>query len=184
LAEDILGLGRELGDASTAFVAPEAAQHTWYPNSFLAPLAQNEPWLGSAIAKVGACVARCIAAGIPNDQIAIVGFSQGACLATEFVARNPSRYFAVIAFTGGLIGPPGMDLRHTGSLSGTPVLLSSGDPDPHVPWSRVQETDVALTEMGAIVHKLRYGNRSHTILPAEIDAARKLLRHESSPVAS
>jgi predicted esterase len=180
--EDILMLGQELiedaNDAHTALLAPQAAQHTWYPNSFLAPLAQNEPWLSSAIGKVGACVEQCLAAGVPKDHIAIVGFSQGACLASEFVARNPSRYGAVVAFTGGLIGPPGMDLHHPGSLDKTPVLLSSGDPDPHVPWERVEETRRIFTEMGADVHAVRYPNRPHTVLPEEIHNARNLLEKQ------
>jgi phospholipase/carboxylesterase len=175
-AQDILGLGMELGDASTAYLAPQAAQHTWYPNSFLAPLAQNEPWLSSAIAKVNACVARSLAAGIKPERIAIAGFSQGACLASEFVAGHPGRYGALVAFTGSLIGPMGMDLRHPGQLDGTPVLLSSGDPDPHVPWERVRATAEVFTGMGAAVQTARYPNRPHTILREEIESARDLIR--------
>jgi predicted esterase len=174
-AEDILSIAIKLADADTALIAPQAAQHTWYPNSFLAPIDQNQPWLDSAIAKIRLCVAQCIAAGINTDQIAIVGFSQGACLATEFVARNPARYCAVIAFTGGLLGPPGMDLSHTGNLQGTPILLSSGDPDPHVPWQRVQESAIALEEMGGSVRAMRYANRPHTILQEELQTAKTLL---------
>jgi phospholipase/carboxylesterase len=175
-AQDILGLGTELGDASTAYLAPQAAQQTWYPNSFLAPIAQNEPWLSSAIARVNVCVARSLAAGIKLERIAIIGFSQGACLASEFVARHPGRYGALVVFTGGLIGPLGMDLRHPGQLDGTPVLLSSGDPDPHVPWERVRATAEVLTEMGGAVQTARYPNRPHTILREEIEAARDLIR--------
>ena len=174
-AEDILGLGQYLGDAQTAFVAPQAAGHTWYPNSFLAPIPENEPWLTSALAKVGACVDQCLAAGVQRERIAIVGFSQGACLASEFTARNPARYWAVVAFTGGLIGPPGTTFQHFGDLQGTPVLLSSGDPDPHVPWERVVETGVVLSKMRAEVKSKRYANRPHTVMPEEVSAAQALL---------
>jgi phospholipase/carboxylesterase len=174
-AQDILDLGRELGDPETALIAPQAAGNTWYPNSFLAPLDQNEPWLNSAIAKVVNCVEQCLAAGLGKEHIAIIGFSQGACLASEFVARNPTRYGALIAFTGGLIGPRGIDLHHPGSLMETPVLLSSGDPDSHVPWARVQETQQVLQEMGAIVCIAHYPNRPHTITAAEVIQAREVL---------
>jgi predicted esterase len=58
---------------------------------------------------------------------------------------------------------------------GTPVLLSSSDPDPDVPWKRVQETARELTAMGAIVHTQRCPGRPHTILPEELQAARSLL---------
>ena len=182
-AQDILGLASEFPE-SIAYLAPQAAGNTWYPYSFLAPLEQNEPWLSSALAKVESVVAGCEAAGIPRERIIILGFSQGAALATEFVARHPGRYGALIAFTGGLIGPPGMDLHHPGSLEGTPALLSSGDPDPHVPWARVEASAHELERMGARVQLNRYPGRPHTILGEEVSAARDmlsaLLQHETA----
>jgi len=42
-------------DASTsgvAAVAPQAAGYTWYPQSFLAPMEMNQPYLDSALARV------------------------------------------------------------------------------------------------------------------------------------
>lgn len=174
-AEDILGLAQEMHHDGFAYVAPQAANHTWYPFSFLAPIEQNEPWLSSALGKITAVVDQCVSSGVPRERVAILGFSQGACLATEFVARNPSRYAALIAFTGGLIGPPGSDLHHAGSVAGMPALFSSGDPDPHVPWSRVQESAQELERMGAQVSLTRHPGRPHTILPSEVEAADKLL---------
>src|SRR6202012_3341271 len=133
-AEDILSLAQPLYQEGLTYLAPQAAGHSWYPNSFLAPREANEPWLSSALAKVDSIVAEIEAAGIPRDRIAVAGFSQGACLATEFVASNPARYAGLVAFTGGLIGPLDGNLHHEGSLAGTPALFLSGDPDPHVPW--------------------------------------------------
>ena len=63
-AQSILSLYEELALPDVAALAPQAANHTWYPNSFLAPIAQNEPWLSSAIAKVRACVESVASAGI------------------------------------------------------------------------------------------------------------------------
>src|SRR6185437_1195168 len=48
-AQDILGLAWQFTVRDVAYVAPQAAESTWYPYSFLAPLQQNEPWLGSAL---------------------------------------------------------------------------------------------------------------------------------------
>ena len=175
-AEDILSLANELYVPQLAYLAPQAAGNTWYPYSFLSPVAQNEPWLTSALRKVEAIVRTANDAGIPSDRIVIGGFSQGACLATEFVARHPKRYAGLIAFTGGLIGPPGAELTHTGDLAGTPAFFGSGDPDPHVPWERVQESTRILAEMGAVVTARRYPNRPHTISPEEIDLAKTLIR--------
>ncbi|MGC2403300.1 MAG: dienelactone hydrolase family protein [Acidobacteriaceae bacterium] len=174
-AEDILSLATEMYDEHFAYLAPEAAGHAWYPYSFLAPIEQNEPWLSSALAKVGAIVEQARDAGIAQERIFVCGFSQGACLSSEFVARNPARYGGVIAFTGGLIGPPDADLRHSGSLDGMPALFSSGDPDPHVPWSRVVASAEQFTAMGADVRVQRYEGRPHTVLPQEIAFARQIL---------
>lgn len=65
--------------------------------------------------------------------------------------------------------------RHPGYLDGTMVLLSSGDPDPHVPWTRVEETAQQLRSMGASVYADRFPGRPHTVLPKELNAARSLL---------
>ena len=53
-----------------------------------------------------------------------------------------------------------------------PVLFSSGDPDPHVPWVRVAESARELTAMGAEVETRRYEGRPHTVLPEEVAEAR------------
>lgn len=174
-AEDILGLGQALAPGDWALLAPQAAGHTWYPYSFLAPRRENEPFLTSALAKVGALVAQALASGVPSERIVLAGFSQGACLATEFAGRHPRRYGAVLAFTGGLIGPPGEPIALTGDLAGTPVLLSSGDPDPHVPWARVEQTADLLTGIGANVTLRRHAGRPHTVLAEEIQESRRLL---------
>ena len=115
-AEDILGLATEMHDERFAYLAPQAAGNAWYPYSFMAPIEKNEPWLSSALAKVGTIVQQAVAAGLSRDRIFVCGFSQGACLSSEFVARNPARYGGLIALTGGLIGPPGADLHHDGDL--------------------------------------------------------------------
>ena len=147
-AEDILGLREEFGFADVEYLAPQAAGGAWYPYSFLAPIERNEPWLTASLAKVGETVADALRRGIAREKIVVAGFSQGACLASEFVARNAARYGGLIAFTGGLIGPPGTDFHYPGSLAGTPVFLGSGDPDPHVPWQRVQESATVLANLG------------------------------------
>ncbi len=72
--------------------APRAASGTWYPQRFLAPLAQNEPYLTSALSVLAEVVAELVARGISRERVVLAGFSQGACLALEFAARHPSRH--------------------------------------------------------------------------------------------
>ncbi len=174
-AEDILSLARAMYFPELAYLAPQAASNSWYPYSFLAPLEQNEPWLSSALKKVAKTLQIAKDAGIPATRIVMCGFSQGACLATEFVARHPERYAGLIAFTGGLIGPPGDELIHVGELKHTPVLFSSGDPDPHVPWQRVEQSAEVLSGMGAAVATRRHEGRPHTITSEELQLGRDLI---------
>ena len=179
-AEDILGLASAFELDNVAYLAPQAAGHTWYPLSFMAPRGANEPYLSSALAKLESVVASLEHAGFARDRIVIAGFSQGACLSTEFVVRHPAHYGGLIAFTGGLIGPPGSlpsgdDTASGAGFAGMPALLCSGDPDPHVPWQRVEESAFVLRSMGATVTTQRYPGRSHTITPEELGLARTLL---------
>jgi predicted esterase len=174
-ADDMLVLARDLYLPQLVYLAPQAAGNSWYPNSFMAPVAVNEPWLTSALRKVETTLQTVNGAGISADRIVIAGFSQGPCLATEFVARHPRRYAGLIALTGGLVGPPGADLTHTGDLAGTPAFFGSGDPDPHVPWERARQSAAILAVMGAAVTSRRYPNRPHTISGEEIDFAKGLI---------
>ena len=174
-AEDILGLGRELGNEYLAFFAPQAAEHSWYPYSFLALIQQNEPWLTSALNRLRSIIDDISNAGIERAKIVIAGFSQGACLATEFVARNPARYGGLLAFSGGLIGPPGTEFRYAGKLDGTPAFFGGVDPDAHVPWQRVQESAAVLAALSAEVIVKRYPGMPHAINQAELEQARNLI---------
>ncbi|HVS01404.1 MAG TPA: dienelactone hydrolase family protein [Thermoanaerobaculia bacterium] len=176
--EDMLGLARHLHHPELAYLAPEAAGRTWYPERFTAPREANEPWLGSALARVGALVEEIAAAGVPTEHQILLGFSQGACLACDLVARHPRRYGGLAALTGGLIGPPGTAFEDlTGDLAGTPAYLAGGDPDPHVPWSRVEETAEALRRLGAEVTVRRFPGLGHTVHPAQIAVVRRMVEN-------
>jgi len=175
-AADILSLAQEFYFPNLAYLAPEASGNSWYPFSFLAPIEKNEPWLTSALGKILAAIQSVGDAGIPAERVIVCGFSQGACLATEYIARHPKRYAGLIAFTGGLIGPPDANLSHAGDLAKTPVFFGSGDPDAHVPWERVQQSGHVLMEMGASVMARRYEGRPHTITRDEIEVAKQLIQ--------
>ena len=174
-AEDILGLAEEFDLADFAYLAPEAAGHTWYPYPFLTPIEQNEPWLTSALHEGGAHGGRrggsrhsarenrhrwLLARGMPDVDLRrqISGS-----------LRRSDRLH------GRLDWSAWNGLRLPGSLAGTPAFLGSGDPDAHVPWSRVQETASVLTGMGAQVVLKRYPGMPHTVSREEIAEAKKLV---------
>ena len=174
-ASDILLLGGELQQPGFAYLAPEAANDAWYPNSFLAPLASNEPHLSSALAVISSLLEQAARAGIPAERTVIAGFSQGACLLLEFVARRARRYGGVIALSGGLIGPDGTPRAYPGSLAGTPVFLGCSDTDPHIPKERVLHSAEVLQALGGQVTTKLYPSMGHTINRDEILVARSIV---------
>jgi phospholipase/carboxylesterase/glyoxalase family protein len=175
-AEDILSLAAEFDVHDVAYLAPQAANRTWYPYSFLSPIAQNEPYLTSALGVVASLVTTVVGKGIPAERVALLGFSQGACLTLEFSARNPRRYAAIVGLSGGLIGPPDTPRQYPGSLDGTPVFLGCSDVDAHIPVERVRETTAVLRTMKATVDERIYRGMGHTVNSDEVSAVTALLQ--------
>ena len=174
-ADSILALSDHLDVPDFSLFAPQATNHSWYPYSFMAPDAQNQPALDSALALLSNLLSEIKEQGISGNNIYLLGFSQGACLTAEFATRNAQRFGGLLIFTGGLIGPQINTSHYKGNFAGTPVLISTGDPDPHVPVSRVNETVKIMEDQGAVVTKEIYKGRPHTILPEEISLAKEIL---------
>ncbi len=174
-AEDILSLSAHLQVKDFALLAPQATGNSWYPYSFLAPPAQNEPWLTSALTLIKEMMDDVIAAGIAKENIYFLGFSQGACLTLEFVARNAAKYGGVVAFTGGLIGDKIYDENYSGDFSATPVFIASSDPDPHIPVERVNASAAIIEKMNARTTKIIYKNMGHTVSTDEINQVNNLI---------
>jgi predicted esterase len=175
-AEDILSLANEFNVPGFAYLAPQAAGNTWYPNRFLVPLVENEPWLSSALKFVDDVLTEIINAGIPAEQIILLGFSQGACLTLEFAARNARRYGGLVGLSGALIGPDDTPRAYEGSLAGTPVFLGCSDVDLHVPRERVDETAEVLRRLGGEVTERLYPNMDHSVNENEIDFVRGIMQ--------
>src|SRR5258706_10851873 len=70
-AEDILSLANQFDFPEFAYLAPQAAASTWYPNRFLDPISENEPWLTSALGFVGDVFAQIVQAGTPPERIVL-----------------------------------------------------------------------------------------------------------------
>lgn len=178
-AEDILGLAREFRLNDVAYLAPQAADRTWYPYSFLAPIEQNEPGIGSGLGVLARLIDGLQQQGIAAERVGLLGFSQGACLALEFAARHPRRYAGVFGLSGGLIGPPGTPRDYEGSFERAPVFLGCSDIDAHIPVERVRETADVFRRMHAEVDERIYPRMGHTVNRDEIAAIVEVLRGTS-----
>ena len=179
-AADILALMTDLAQPGFVYLAPQAANNTWYPNRFLEPVAANEPWLSSALAVVEEALARVAQADIPPRRTMLLGFSQGACLTLEFAARHAQRYGAVVGLSDGLIGPDGTPRDYPGSLAGTPVFLGCSDADFHIPKERVDHTAEVLRRLGGEVTERLYPNMGHAVNEDEFGFVRGLMRRVAS----
>ena len=174
-AQSMLSLADELTQPGFAFLAPQAADNTWYPFSFLAPIERNEPYLSGALDALNGALEHLAEAGIPAERTMLLGFSQGACLALEFAARNTKRYGGLAGLSGGLIGPEGSPRDYPGSLAGTPVFLGCSDIDPHIPRERVVESGQVLEHLGGKVTVQIYPGMGHTVNKTELDHVRSMM---------
>jgi predicted esterase len=176
-AEDIYSLGEEVsaGVQGVALLAPQAAGNAWYPQRFLAPLAQNEPQLSSALGVIAGLVDEAARTGPGYGGVVLLGFSQGACLSLEFASRHARRYGGVIGLSGALIGPPGGLRTREGSLAGTPVYLGCSDRDAHIPLSSAEDSAGILERHGARVTKAIFPGMGHTVNAEVLAVVRQMV---------
>jgi len=188
-ARDMLVLAERLALPDLACVAPEAAGNSWWPRSFLAPIAANEPGLSSALAAVGRVAEGLERRGFGRGRTVLLGFSQGACLALEYAARSGGAFRAVVGLSGGLVGTadaegprrddlhghPGKRFDYGGRLDGVPVFLGCHERDPHIPLARVRETEATFGAMGAKVVTQIHPGAGHGVVEAEVRFVRGLL---------
>lgn len=181
-AENIISLTRNLHLDHVAVFAPKANRHSWYPYGFMVPVEENQPALNSALEIIDDLIADIVKQGIPSGKIYFLGFSQGACLALEYAARNAKKYAGIIAFTGGLIGEKLTESIYSGDFDHTPVLITTGDPDAHVPLTRVKESVSIFKDLNADVTLKVYEGRPHTIQFEEIILANQLIFNKNQSV--
>ena len=181
---NILELAGPLHHPAFVFLAPAAAEGTWYPQSFMQPRDSNEPFLSSALEMVQRLIERVATAGIARERIVLLGFSQGACLALESgylsarrAAEQPVSFpvGGIVGFSGGLIGAPGTRWTENGDFAGAPVFLGCSDVDPHIPKRRVEETAAVFERLGARVTLRFYPGMGHQVNEDELSIARTLM---------
>jgi len=179
---DMRGLLAPLGAEGLAVATPEAPGNSWWPTSFLAPMAQMAAPLAAGLAAVDDAVE---SLGLPRGEVAVLGFSQGACLALEDTAGGGARLGAVIALSGGLVGTADAAgevqghgekaLDYDTDLSGLRVLVTCHENDPHIPLLRAARSADVLGALGAEARFIAHPGPGHQPMPDGIAVARELL---------
>lgn len=175
-AQSILELAQYFTIDNISYVAPQANGGTWYPNSFLMPLEQNEPGITSGLQRISEIVDYIVTLGIPEQKIMLLGFSQGASLSMEWTARNGKNIGAVFGLSGGLIGPNGTPRNYTGTLLNTSVFIGCSDVDFHIPKEQVIESAEIFRKLNAEVTMTLYPNMGHTVNDDEIDQINSIMQ--------
>jgi phospholipase/carboxylesterase len=185
-AVEMLSLFDALALADVAVLAPEAPGKSWWPVSFLAPMAELSGWLDRGLEAVAHAVAALEAEGLPRGVISICGFSQGACLGLEFAARQGAGLGAIFGFSGALVGTgdaPGeaqanlhghrpKRFDYARRLEGLAVDLSCHERDPHIPLARFEETAMVLRRLDADVVRRVYPGVGHGMAQEDVAALR------------
>lgn len=179
-AADIIRLGTTITGpqvTNVAFLAPQAANNTWYPVSGFLPQEQLAPWLESALTVIDDVIDTVTNAGIPSHAIVLGGFSQGAMLSLEYASRGRRAIGGVLAFSGSLIGPVDKPHAPLANVTGLPVFIGCGTNDSWISAKSAQTSADLFTAAGAVVDLRIYQGMDHTINEDEISAARMLLEN-------
>ena len=146
---------------------------------------RNDPAMAAELARLGdvyvndafgsAHRAHASTEGVARYLPAVAGFLMEKELAFLGSAlENPERPFVAI-LGGAKISDKIGQAPASNALAGTPVFLGANDPDPYIPWQRVESSARALTRAGSLVTLRRYPGRPHGVFADEIAEARPLL---------
>lgn len=171
-----------------AFVAPHApfpcdmapVGRQWFsfqdrePEAVLGGVRAAAPHLGAFID------AELERAGLPDERLALIGFSQGTMMALHVALRRARACAAVIGYSGALVGP---ELLAGEIESRPPVLLVHGDADEVVPFSSMAAAQQALRENGLSVHSEVRPGLGHGIDETGLQLGAAMLRQTLYPDA-
>ncbi|HWL80281.1 MAG TPA: prolyl oligopeptidase family serine peptidase [Roseomonas sp.] len=124
------------------------------PGPLLAGIRTARPLLDETI------VAECAAAGVPESNVVLMGFSQGAMMSLFTGLRRETAPAGILAYSGRLIGE---ELLAAEIRSRPPVLLVHGETDEVVPMAGSQAAEAALEAAGVPVEGLYIPRLGHGI---------------------
>jgi phospholipase/carboxylesterase len=153
--DDLIGLAPYWRSAlpDTLFVAPNAPRpcpsapggFQWWALTSLSPQARAAGVRESAAALNAFIDDQLARHGLPDDQLALVGFSQGTMMALHVGPRRERRLAGIVGYSGMLADPAALasEVR-----TKPPVLLVHGGDDPVLPVASLDDAQAALTALG------------------------------------
>jgi phospholipase/carboxylesterase len=117
-------------------------------------------------------------AGLSDDRLALLGFSQGTMVALHTAIRRARACAAVIGYSGALVGA---ELLAEEVRSRPPVLLVHGDADEVVPFPSLAAAEQALRGDGFLVHGEARPGLGHGIDEAGLQLGATMLKQSLYP---
>ena len=181
---NLLDIGRVMAEdfPETAFFSPNApfdfdmmpgAGYQWFsltnwsPKSMLDGAKMAAPYLNKMIDEVKAEF------GLPDNKIALIGFSQGTMMALYTALRRPEKLAGIVGFSGALIAP---ELLASEVVSKPDICLVHGALDMVVPYASLNMAETALKAAGLSVETHTRPYLEHSIDMEGIQAAAKFLK--------
>ncbi len=167
---DLIGLARYWDRAlpDAVFVSPDApfpcdmapvgfqwfSLQEWTPESIQRGVEEAAPILNEYIDGVLKHY------GLPDDKLALVGFSQGTMMSLYAGPRRKNKIAGIVGYSGALVGA---ETLGDAGIQKPPVLLIHGDADSVVPFSAYHHATAALKESGFSVDGLVCPHLGHGI---------------------
>ncbi len=117
-------------------------------------------------------------AGLPDDRLVLLGFSQGTMIALHTAIRRARACAAVIGYSGALVGP---ELLAEEVRSRPPVLLVHGQADEVVPFQSLAAAEGALRAAGFRVRGEARPGLGHGIDEAGLKLGAAMLKKSLYP---
>jgi len=132
----------------------------WFSLRDQSPQAMLDGAQNAAIALNAFIDAKLAEHGLRDDQLVLVGFSQGTMLALHVALRRPAAVAAVVGFSGLLVAPEYLADELTAR---PPLLLIHGQDDEVVPHAFLDFAQELLEKLGLPVLSLSRPNLGHSI---------------------
>lgn len=178
--DDLIELGHMVQDAlpDTQFLSPNGAQpfdQAPFGYQWFSLRDRAVPVMHAGVKEVAPVVSKYIDEvktrfGVNDDQIALVGFSQGTMTSLYVGLRREKALAAIVGFSGAMLG--GEELVK----NDTPVCLIHGEYDEVVPYAALAHAKAHLEKAGIAVETHARPNLGHSIDGPGLETMVKFLR--------